>query len=133
VELRVNLFHQKAKRFLDDCLANHTIGTEFYIEVIQSGYHPFTDMEMEDQVRACYGRRNREIHFTTLDKPNESFRCASTAELRKQSEELVQRFFIDGDDLANGEVPPEVYHFLQAYKERSKQLSNYLIKGVKHT
>jgi len=127
IELRTKLFHQEAKDFLDKCMRNHPIGTEFYIDVVQTGYHPFTNLEIEDQVRACYGSLNRDLSFASINKPNESFRSA-LLNLTKESEELIQRFFIENDDLSNNEVPSEVYHYLQTYKGRAKQLSEYLIK-----
>ena len=108
-------------------MRNHPIGTEFYIDVVQTGYHPFTNLEIEDQVRACYGSLNRDLSFASINKPNESFRSA-LLNLTKESEELIYRFFIENDDLSNNEVPSEVYHYLQTYKGRAKQLSEYLIK-----
>jgi len=127
IDLRTKLFHKEAKNFLDKSMMNHPVGTEFYIEIVQTGYHPFTNLELEDQVRACYGSLNRNISFTSISKPDETFR-SSLLNLTKDSEGLIKRFFIDNDDLSYNEVPSEVYHYLQTYKDRVKQLSEYLVK-----
>lgn len=118
IHLKTDLFTTDIDRAIKDFLEGTSIGTDLYIDLDTSTRCPFTQREMEDQFRTVYGGT---IYFGTVYDATKSIHLNA----RKPSQDLLRRFFA-GEQLVNGEVPPEVYHFLEVYREKHLPLINYL-------
>lgn len=123
VNLKTDLFTTECKELIDEALKDSIIGTELYIKIDRSSKCPFPQDLVEDQIRATYGRHNRYIHFGT------TFHAGSVHSLneRNPSQQLLRRFF-NGEVLIEGEVPEEVFHWLEEYRRDNLPLIDYLTK-----
>lgn len=129
ITLWTDLFTTECREFLDECMQNNPIQSEYYIRLLVSGRTPFTLGELADQVRSVYGRYNQSIYFTQEEGGHYDKYFNSGTRTGRKGERLLNSFFFHGNPLDEGEVPPEVLHYLENYRHRHKQLIKYLVNN----
>ena len=124
----MNLFSTRIKEFLDQAIKFHPVGSTFHIRVETTEPCPFTVSQVEDQIRSVYGPLNNYMMFLAGDGGTFDSITESSNEMRKETMPWINGYLRGILPLDQGEVPPEVLHWLSSYRGRNQHLINYLTR-----
>jgi hypothetical protein len=122
----MNLFSTKLKEFLDKAIKFNPIGSTFHIKVEPWAPCPFNVRDLEDQIRSVYGPINNYIFFGIEESGHYDAVTETGSNMRRESMGWIRPYLFGNKRLDEGEVPPEVLHWLENYKERHSGLINYI-------
>lgn len=128
IVLPITAFTKEAKAFVDIQMVDKPFGTKYFIEIIPQAT-PFSESELEGQIRTCYSRANQSIfmwHQCTKKKVDEVKQFNKREDCN--SGDLLEIIFHSHDKL-DTVLPYQVSNYIVSWYEKHKALIEFLVEG----